>query len=124
MSQIRVLLIEDEDDQAELVIDIFHMEGDFEVKRLTDFDKLLETMLEFQPQIIVTDIALPGLDGFDVIRVLHKNFPNVKILAYSAHAIPSQFKAFHENTIALGATEFIGKPYDIDNFLDKIRGMM
>lgn len=113
---IKVLVLEEDNLATDLL-----KESDFAVEKLSNPDEFLECIKKFDPQVIVTDLSLPGIDGFSIIRVLHKLFPNIKIIAFSTYAAPDKFEVFHTNALKLGAVDFIGKPYDASELTNKIR---
>ncbi|PKN00728.1 MAG: histidine kinase [Elusimicrobia bacterium HGW-Elusimicrobia-1] len=66
-----------------------------------------EKIAEFRPDVLILDIKLPGIDGFEVLRRLKKR--NMKILAISA--FPSD--ETRRKILAAGADAFLVKPFDI-----------
>ena len=66
------------------------LEPDFEVvAAVTDGRDLLETAQRLQPDLVITDISMPLVDGLEATRRLHKTMPGVRVLILSVHADPS-----------------------------------
>ena len=63
-----------------------------------------------QPEVIISDIRMPGMDGMQLLSDVHSRFPNLPIIIMTAHSdLDSAVNAFHG-----GAFEYIPKPFDID----------
>src|SRR5207302_6433090 len=73
----RVLIVEDEQDVAELVADVLDLEG-FEA-RLALGESALEVALSFQPDVVLLDLMMPVVDGFEVARRMRANSSTEKI---------------------------------------------
>ncbi len=116
---IRVLLVEDAFDQALLVKSFLQSEGDFEVTHSQDGDQAARLLHEQKWDLLVTDLNLPGKDGFELTRIARSVDPPVPVLATTgytgAHYAESAFRA--------GANELLVKPLDKDDFLSKVRDL-
>jgi putative two-component system response regulator len=94
------------------------LEDRFELKISSNGEQVLEIAREFQPDMILLDIMMPGIDGYEVCRRLreHDVLKNTKIIMLSARAMNSEkFKGYEA-----GADEYITKPFDGDEFLEKL----
>jgi len=101
----RVLLVEDTIELAEEIADIFRLEG-YHVTTASNGTDALDRLREFNPDIIVTDLLMPGMDGFKLvekIRTLSSTIPIVILSAKTAESDISLGKA-------LGANAFVRKP--------------
>ncbi|WP_437883911.1 hybrid sensor histidine kinase/response regulator [Pseudomonas sp. LRF_L74] len=82
----------------------------------------IEFALAHQPDLIMLDINLPGMDGYQVLRVLqsHLQLRHVPVIAVSANAMPRDI----ERGIAAGFADYLTKPLDIGRFLSCIDTQM
>jgi CheY-like chemotaxis protein len=112
MSELRmtkILIVEDNEMNMELIVDI--LDDQYELLQARTAIHGLELAQNMAPDLILMDIAMPGLDGEEATRRLKANPKTVDIpvLVLTAHALP-QDKA---RMIGLGAVDFITKPIDI-----------
>ncbi|RLA08303.1 MAG: nitrogen regulation protein NR(I) [Gammaproteobacteria bacterium] len=69
-----------------------------------------------QPRVIITDIRMPGMDGFELLRHLNDAVPEVPVIITTAHAgLESAVSAFQS-----GAFEYLPKPFDIDDAIELV----
>ena len=109
-----VLIVEDEGDIRELVQYNLEKEG-FRVSVAETAEKGLEILENSQPDLLLLDIMLPGMDGLEVCRFLKsgKETSNVPIIMMSARGEESDIVAGLE----LGADDYITKPLDLEKLL-------
>jgi DNA-binding response OmpR family regulator len=76
----------------------------------------------FKPGLIVLDLMMPGIDGFEVCRRIKgdRSTANVKVLAVTGYDTPEN----RERIIAAGADAYMTKPLDGEAFLDKVRALL
>jgi CheY-like chemotaxis protein len=60
--------------------------------------------------LVVTDISMPGQDGFDVLRRIQSDFPTVKVIAISGGGTRGQYDS-QKNMVLLGAAKSLAKPF-------------
>ena len=105
MNKVRILLADDHPHFPELVESL--LDPAFEVVgKVTDGRALLETALHLQPDIIVTDISLPELNGIEAVDELRKSGCNSKVIFLTVHSDPD----FIRTCLATGAFGYIVKP--------------
>ncbi|NRS89127.1 DNA-binding NarL/FixJ family response regulator [Flavobacterium sp. 7E] len=119
-NNIKVLLVDDEVLFRKGIAFILEREEDIEVvyeasngKELIDF---LETTTE-HPDIILTDLKMPLLNGVEATKLIHVNFPNIKIIALSSY----DSKSFVANMIDVGAVSYLVKNATPQELLKTIR---
>jgi len=117
---IRVLLVEDAFDQALLVKSFLQSAGNFEIAHSQDGDHAARLLREQKWDLVITDLNLPGTDGFELTRIARSLDPPVPVLATTgytgAHYAESAFRA--------GANELLTKPLDKDEFLAKVSDLI
>lgn len=116
-----VLLIEDNVQNRYLVIFLLEAHG-FSVVTAVDGLSAIELSKTFLPSIILLDIQLPKLDGYQVARILRQDsrLRQVPIVAVTSYAM----KGDHENVLAAGCDGYIEKPIDPETFVSEIRKFM
>ncbi|HSW85089.1 MAG TPA: response regulator [Candidatus Saccharimonadales bacterium] len=102
----RILLVEDDDALANVYISRLQAEG-FDIRRVENGEDALATALNYKPDLIVLDVMMPKVSGFDVLDIL-RNTPetaNIKIVMLTALSQPSD----QERAKALGVDDYLVK---------------
>ena len=113
-----ILIVEDNEEIGILLQDFFTVEG-YDVYHALSGEEALSIFEEDGAKVVILDIMLPGVDGFEVCRRIREN-SDVPILIVSAKGT----KDDKMNGLILGADDYIEKPYDIDILLAKVAGIM
>ena len=103
----RVLIVEDEQDVAELVADVLDLEG-YETSTALGEDAL-QRAIAFRPDVVLLDLMMPVVDGFEVARRLRRRDEtrDIPIIVMTAmHDAPSR-------AAEVGTEYFLAKPFDI-----------
>jgi signal transduction histidine kinase len=113
--QISVLYIEDNPANLRLVTQLLELHTNFQILSAPEPLLGLELATELLPDLILLDINLPGMDGFEVLKKLkHQEVTrDIPIVAVSASAMPKDI----EKGITAGFDDYITKPIDIKKFL-------
>lgn len=118
----KILYIEDDQGLAIIYSARFKAEG-FDVRHCADGESALQTGRELKPDLIILDLMMPAMSGFDVLDLL-RNTPetaSAKIVVMSALSQPEDI----EKTRALGADDFIIKSQvTIDDVIARIRALL
>jgi CheY-like chemotaxis protein len=69
------------------------------------------------PDLVLMDISLPIMDGYQATRAIRKTFPSLPIIGLSAHAMQGDA----ERAKAAGCTDYLTKPVDEDLLLEKLK---
>jgi DNA-binding NtrC family response regulator len=111
----KLLIADDERGSREALRLIFDKE--FEVL-LAESAEEAQTLLAREPvDLALLDVVMPGRSGIDLLRLIHADHPDLPVIMVSAStAIPSVVEA-----IRLGAVDFVGKPFDIENLRHIVR---
>ncbi|HZS10320.1 MAG TPA: response regulator [Blastocatellia bacterium] len=110
-----VLIAEDNDDLRQLYILTLSCRG-FEVRMASDGREALDELRQRRPDVLVTDVMMPQMDGVELIRQVREE-PELKdlpIIAFSA------FPDYLSKAYLSGATETIRKPMDLDALFDAL----
>ena len=102
-----ILLVEDYDDAREMYRDYLEYAG-FDVQTARDGHEALEKARAVMPDLILMDLSLPGMDGWEATRVLKKDpaTSHIVVVALSAHALAAE----GERARLAGCDGFIAKP--------------
>ena len=113
----KVLLVEDNELNRDMLTRRLERRG-FRVVPALDGEAALNVARESNPDLILMDIGLPGMNGWDATRLL-KGDPETRkipVIALTAHALSSD----REEAIAAGCDAFETKPVEIDRLLRTI----
>ncbi|MFN4264111.1 MAG: sigma-54-dependent transcriptional regulator [Thioalkalivibrionaceae bacterium] len=117
---LKVLLLEDEPDVAKMLSWAIRDCGQFDVTFRTDSSQIDQWLKEDQPDLVLTDLMMPDLDGFEVIRRVKLYDPDLPVVVISAYAsIENAVQA-----VRAGAFDFLAKPFQHENIelvLAKVR---
>jgi two-component system cell cycle response regulator DivK len=118
MSDARILYIEDNPENRLLVRRILEVEG-YVVLEATDGPAGLEMAVQLQPDLILLDINLPEIDGYDLARRFRDtpSLGGVPILALTANVMQGD----RERTLDAGCDGYIQKPIDVDKLPQQVR---
>jgi two-component system cell cycle response regulator DivK len=118
MSDARILYIEDNPENRLLVRRILEVEG-YVVLEATDGPAGLEMAVRLQPDLILLDINLPEIDGYDLARRFRDtpSLGGVPILALTANVMQGD----RERTLDAGCDGYIQKPIDVDKLPQQVR---
>jgi two-component system OmpR family response regulator len=115
----RVLVVDDEPNITDLVSTALRYEG-FEVASVGTGRAALDQIVAFRPQLVVLDIMLPDLDGFEVARRLRQEGRRVPILFLTAKdATEDKVRG-----LTLGGDDYVTKPFSLEELLARIRAVL
>lgn len=112
---LHILLIEDSDDARE-VMERFLTTSGATVTSCANANAALEWLSAEAADVIVSDIGMPGLDGWRMIELMRSNGHDTPALALTAHATPAD----RERSMAAGFQEHLAKPVDVDELVNLI----
>jgi CheY-like chemotaxis protein len=116
----RILIVEDDDQNVAVLRNILEiMLGQRQVQVAGDGHEGIRMAYENPPDLILMDLSLPKLDGWQVTRSLRSNprFSKTPILAVTAHAM----KGDREKALAAGCNDYFAKPIEVDEFVRFMR---
>ena len=114
-----ILIAEDHEDSREALRTLLDAFG-YRVETATNGREAVETALAQQPDLILMDVMMPELDGFEATRRLRENtgFRQVPIVALTA------MEGARERVIAAGCDDYVAKPIDVRTFLGRVEGWL
>jgi two-component system, cell cycle response regulator DivK len=119
---IKLLYVEDNEDNVYMLKMRLELLGDFEVLAAEDGEKGCEMALSEQPDIILMDLEMPVIDGWEATRRIKKDpkTQDIPVIALSAHALAGE----REKAIASGCDEFDTKPIEFERLLATVRRLL
>ncbi|MDH6303787.1 two-component system response regulator TrcR [Parabacteroides sp. PF5-5] len=119
MGKIKVLLVEDESTLAMIIKDT--LDGDeFEVIVAADGVQGLLMYRDVKPDVIVTDIMMPEMDGFTMVSHIRKNDTSIPVLFLSARSAASDVVEGFET----GGNDYLKKPFGMAELVIRIKALM
>ena len=119
---LRILYVEDNEDNAYMLKMRLELTDEVEVLVAEDGEKGCEIAAAKRPDLILMDLEMPVVDGWDATRRL-KSKPetrDIPVIGLSAHALAGE----REKALAAGCEEFDTKPVEFDRLLGKIRKLV
>jgi CheY-like chemotaxis protein len=118
----KVLCIEDNEDNVYMLKMRLELLGDFEVLTAEDGKKGCEMAAAERPDIILMDLEMPVVDGWEATRRLKVNpqTRDIPVFALSAHALAGE----REKALAAGCNEFDTKPIEFDRLIATVRRLL
>ena len=118
MAKQKILIVDDDNNIAEL-ISLYLMKECFDTLIVEDGEKALEQFGQFQPNLILLDLMLPGIDGYQVCREIRRT-SNVPIIMLSAKG-----EVFDKVLgLELGADDYIIKPFRNRELVSRIKNVL
>ena len=114
----RILLVEDQEDARRIVRDLLAV-SDYELVEATTGEEGLALAERERPDLILMDIQLPGLDGYEVTRRIKANpaLNHIPIIAVTSYALSGD----DQKAYAAGCNGYVTKPFSPRVLLAKIR---
>jgi len=112
----RVVIVDD-DRAIRWVLERALAQPDLDVECIERADTALARLLESPPDVLVTDIRMPGIDGLDLMARVREAHPDLPVIVMTAHSDLDSAVASYQG----GAFEYLPKPFDVDEALALVR---
>ena len=113
MNKYHVWIIDD-DPSIRWVLEKALKSAEFQVSSFETANSALQQLESTQPNIIITDIRMPGMDGLEFLDIINEKYPHIPAIIMTAHSdLDSAVSAYQG-----GAFEYLPKPFDIDDAVD------
>lgn len=114
----RILIVDDDENIAELV-SLYLVKECFDTKMVYDGEAALEAVKIYQPDLILLDVMLPGIDGYEVLREIRKK-SDLPVIMLSAKG-----EVFDKVLgLELGADDYIMKPFDSKEMVARVKAVL
>jgi two-component system cell cycle response regulator DivK len=114
----RILVVEDQEDNRQIIRDLLSA-TDYEIMEAESGEQALDAVAKQRPDLILMDIQLPGIDGYEVTRRIKADpeMRSIPIIAVTSYALSGE----EQKARAAGCDEYVPKPYSPRQLLAKIR---
>ena len=114
----RVLVVDDDEDNRLVLSDRLAAEG-FEVHEARDAEEGLKLAETLRPDLILMDLWLPGIDGYEATRRIkaHRDLARIPVIAVTSYAL----KGDDDKAAEAGCDGYLAKPYDPVALIETIR---
>jgi two-component system nitrogen regulation response regulator GlnG len=117
MTDAQHVWIIDDDDSIRWVLQKALEQAGMQVTSFNKADGILERLKHSEPDAIITDVRMPGMDGLTLLSALSESYPDIPVIIMTAHSdLDSAVSAFKG-----GAFEYLPKPFDIDDAISLAR---
>ncbi len=107
----------DDDDSIRWVLEQALRQEGLVIHSFANADEALQALEQSQPDALLTDIRMPGLDGLEMMERVHQLAPQLPVIVMTAHTdLDSAVSAYHR-----GAFEYLPKPFDIDETVTTVK---
>ena len=128
----KILVIDDEEDIRNVLKTVLERAG-YEVDVAANANEGLDLLRANRPDLVITDIIMPGKDGVETVYDIRMEFPNTKIIVISGggNVAPMEYEpsaiattAYLASAAAAGADISLTKPFERDELLNAIKGLL
>ena len=117
----KIALVDDEPNIL-LSLEFLMQRAGYDVQTAADGEAGLELVKSWQPDLLVLDVNMPKLDGFEVCQTLRSDpdFEDLKIIMLTAKGREVE----REKGLAIGANDYVTKPFSTQEMIDKIKTLL
>ncbi|MCG6918782.1 MAG: response regulator [Deltaproteobacteria bacterium] len=116
MKDMKVLLVDDEEEFVKALAERLHMR-DLRSDTVLDGEEALSYVEGQEPDVMVLDLKMPGINGMDVLRQVRKAYPNIQVIILTGHGSEKD----EEEAKRLGAFDYLEKPVNLDVLVKKMK---
>ncbi|NOQ78822.1 MAG: nitrogen regulation protein NR(I), partial [Gammaproteobacteria bacterium] len=117
MSTQNTVWVIDDDRSIRWVLEKAFKQAELQVESFENAESVLNALKKTQPDTIVTDIRMPGMDGFGLLERLQKDYKHIPVIIMTAHSDLDSAVSAYEG----GAFEYLPKPFDVDEAVELVQ---
>lgn len=115
----KILIVDDQFGIRMLLQELFQREG-YQTFQAADGKKALEIVTTHDPDIVLLDMKIPGMDGLEILKHIKANDPDCKVLVMTAYGELGMI----QEAMDMGAIAYVAKPFDIMELRDQINQLL
>lgn len=116
MKNMKVLLVDDEEEFVKALAERLKMR-DLRSDTVFDGEEALSFVEDQEPDVMVLDLKMPGIDGMEVLRQVRKAYPKIQVIILTGHGTEKD----EEEAKRLGAFDYLEKPVNLDVLVKKMK---
>jgi DNA-binding response OmpR family regulator len=116
MAEMKVLLVDDEETFVKTLSERLKMR-DLKSDTVFDGSQAIDFVNENEPDVMVLDLKMPGIDGMEVLRRVKKMYPNIQVIILTGHGTDRD----EDESRRLGVYDYLKKPVDIEVLVGRIK---
>ena len=117
MQKIDKVWIVDDDKSIRWVLEKALQKSGIETQSFASAHELIKQLGNSIPQVLITDIRMPGMDGLELLKIIQESYPDLPVIVMTAHSdLESAVSAFHG-----GAFEYLPKPFDVNVVVETVQ---
>jgi DNA-binding response OmpR family regulator len=116
MAGIKVLLVDDEKTFVQTLSERLQMR-DLHNETVFDGEQALSFVDDKEPDVMVLDLKMPGIDGMEVLRRVKKKYPGIQVIILTGHGTDRD----EEESRRLGVFDYLKKPVEIEILVGRIK---
>ncbi len=106
--------IVDDDNSVRWVLEKALSQAGLQISSFTSGDEVSDRLSHEQPDVIISDIRMPGIDGFELLKRISSSHPNLPVIITTAHSDLDSAVTSYQG----GAFEYLPKPFDVDDVVE------
>jgi two-component system nitrogen regulation response regulator GlnG len=107
----------DDDRSIRWVLEKALSKAGMHVNAFSSANGVMEALERSQPEVVLSDVRMPGMDGFSLLEKIKQHHPDLPVIIMTAHSdLDSAVSAYHS-----GAFEYLPKPFDIEEAVDQVQ---
>ena len=117
-TKLKRLLIADDSKTVRMVLHktLLKLGEDWIIHEAADGPSILDSYFDFEPAIVLLDVELPGVDGWEILRCIREIDDKTIVIMITSSRLPEHV----QRAIEMGASGFVGKPFDKDELAEAL----
>jgi two-component system, OmpR family, response regulator CpxR len=116
MEKVRVLLVDDEEEFITALSERLQLRG-IDARLAFDGEQGLRLVQDQEPDIMVLDLKMPGIDGMEVLRRVVRGYPGIRVVMLTGHGSEKD----REEAMRIGAYGYLQKPVQLEQLMEVIK---